>query len=405
VGERITVDAGLRFDYSRAINPDLPVVSAEGRETDARIAGAGIIYTQHMVSPRLGVTANLDGSGRTVVRASYGRFHQGVLTGELDPVSRGVTPVTTRAYDAGAGDYSRLISVVDPTLSLALDRRTRSPRTDEFSMAVDREIRSSVRGSIAYVRKRGRDFIGWIDTAGQYREELRTISGLTVPVFSLVNATSDRRFFLTNPDSLFVNYDGLVAALEARRSDDWRVSGSYTYSRAHGRQPTSNGAAEDPQFSTIARPSFLAFGQDPNDLTNTAGRLPNDRPHVLRGTSVVRVPWSGILVAANLQVYSGKPWAATTQLSLPQGSRRLLLEPRGSRRLSSQALLDVRVSKALTVGSAARVDLILDILNVLGDNAAEALVSDNLASGTFGQPRLFIDPRRAMLGVRLNLGR
>ena len=77
----------------------------------------------------------------------------------------------------------------------------------------------------------------------------------------------------------------------------------------------SNGAADDPQFSTIARPGFLTFGQDPNDLTNAAGRLPNDRPHVFRATSVVRLPWSGIQLAANLQTFSGKPWAATTQVS------------------------------------------------------------------------------------------
>jgi hypothetical protein len=34
-------------------------------------------------------------------------------------------------------------------------------------------------------------------------------------------------------------------------------------------------------------------------------------------------------------------WAATTQERLPQGSRRILLEPRGTRRLSSQSLLDL----------------------------------------------------------------
>ena len=49
--------------------------------------------------------------------------------------------------------------------------------------------------------------------------------------------------------------------------------------------------------------------------------------------------------------------------------------------------------------------LILDVLNLLNDSAEEALVSDNLLSATFGSPSRFIDPRRAMLGVRLNLGR
>jgi hypothetical protein len=310
------------------------------------------------------------------------------------------------AYEAATGGYTRLVSVVDPRINIALDPHTRTPHTDEYSLALDREVTRGVRASAAYIRKRGSDYLGWVDRGGQYREETRTLAdGRVLPVFVLANATSARRFFFANQDSLFVNYDGLVLALEKRRSNDWSTSGSYTYSRARGMQVMSNGAAEDPQFSTIARPGYLTFGQDPNDLTNATGRLPNDRPHVFRATSVVRLPWQDIHVAANLQTFSGKPWAATTQVTLPQGSRRILLEPRGSRRLPSQALLDVRVSKTLSVGAAGSVDVILDVLNLLGDSAEEALVSDSFFSETFGRPRLFIDPRRAMLGVRLNLGR
>ena len=156
---------------------------------------------------------------------------------------------------------------------------------------------------------------------------------------------------------------------------------------------------------TIARAGFLTFGQDPNDLTNATGRLPNDRPHVLRAASAVRLPWHGIQLAANFQIFSGKPWAATTQRTLNQGVRRILIEPRGTRRLPSQSLLDVRVSKTLPVGAAGSIDVIFDVLNLLGDNAEESVVSDNFSSATFGTPRLFIDPRRAMVGLRLNLGR
>jgi hypothetical protein len=36
---------------------------------------------------------------------------------------------------------------------------------------------------------------------------------------------------------------------------------------------------------------------------------------------------------------------------------------------------------------------------------SEALASDNLFSQTFGRATQFMDPRRVMLGVRLNLGR
>ncbi len=66
------------------------------------------------------------------------------------------------------------------------------------------------------------------------------------------------------------------------------------------------------------------------------------------------VPRTGFVVAANLQHLNGKPWAATVQVSLPQGDQRILLEPRGSRRLSSQALLDVRVSRTIRFGGSTR---------------------------------------------------
>jgi hypothetical protein len=405
VTDRVTVDAGLRFDHNRAINPDLPVVSADGYETEAMREGIGTVYTQSVWSPRFGVVARLDRAGRTVLRASFGRFNQGVLTGELDPISQGTMPVTTMAYEAATGGYTRLVSVVDPTINVSLDRQTKAPHTDELSIALDREIGIGVRASVAYVRKRGTDFLGWIDTAGVYQQQTRTLAdGTVLPVYALTSRPADRRFLLTNAESLHAAYDGIVMAVEKRLSSGWQASGSYTFSQARGLQVLSNGTASDPQFSTIARPGFLTFGQDPNDLTNATGRLPNDRPHVFRASTIVRVPWQGIRVAANLQTFSGKPWAATTQVSLPQGNRRILLEPRGTQRLSSQSLLDLRVAKTFAPFRAGTVEVVLDVLNVLNDAAEEALVSDSRFAATFGAPRLFIDPRRAMLGVRLNLG-
>jgi hypothetical protein len=309
------------------------------------------------------------------------------------------------AYEDATGDYTRLVSVVDPKLNLALDPNTRPPHTDEFSLALDREIAPQLRASAAYIRKRGSDFIGWVDLGGQYSAQTQPLAdGTVLPVFPLSNAASDRRFFLTNAEPLFVAYDALVLAVEKRQSTRWQASGSYTYSRARGLQVMSNGAADDAQFSTIARPGFLTFGQDPNDLTNATGRLPNDRPHILRATAIVHLPW-GLLASGNLQSFSGKPWAATTQVSLPQGSRRVLLEPRGTRRLSSQSLLDLRLSKTVPLRGAGNIDLMLDVLNALNDSAEEALVSDSRFAATFGRPRSFVDPRRAMFGVRLNLGR
>jgi hypothetical protein len=119
----------------------------------------------------------------------------------------------------------------------------------------------------------------------------------------------------------------------------------------------------------------------------------------------VDVPRTGLVLAANVQHFSGKPWAATAQIALPQGDQRIFLEPRGSRRLSSQTLVDFRVSRPIALGGSTRVELLVDVFNLLNDNAEEGIATDNLFSPNFGQPTSFSDPRRAMLGVRLNLGR
>jgi hypothetical protein len=218
--------------------------------------------------------------------------------------------------------------------------------------AVDRnrpEVGRQLTLSIAYVRKDGRDFIGWTDTGGRYRQDERTLSDdRSVPVLVLENRTSDRRFLLTNPDGYSLTYNGLVVVAEKRRSRGWQALASYTFSNAHGLQASSGATAAGTQASTVApppAPAGLTFGRDPNDLTNARGLLPNDRPHV-----VFSVPRFG------------------------------------------------------------RVEVMLDVLNALNDAAEESLVTDTLLTErahnpNFGVPNAFVDPRRAMVGVRLTLGR
>jgi hypothetical protein len=406
IGNRLTINAGVRFDHSRAFHQDLRALDAQGSETDVIVDGGENLYTWNLFSPRLGVTVRLSADGRTILRASYGRFSQGVLTGELEPFHPGATPMTTRVFDAATGGYTGAVRVVDPKINLLLDREMRAPRTDEFSIGLDREVGRQLAVAVAYVRKNGANFIGWTDVGGQYREETRTLSdNRVVPAFTLTNAPPARRFRLTNPDDYSLTYDGLVLVAEKRRSHGWQAFGSYTFSKAFGLQPSSGATAAGAQVSTVSPPQPILFGRDPNDLTNARGRLPNDRPHMLRVMGSIDVPRTGFALAANLQHFSGKPWAETAIIATQQGDLRILLEPRGSRRLSSQSLLDVRLSRTVSFGGRGRIELLLDVLNVLNDRAEEGLASDNVFSPNFGRPTLFMDPRRAMVGLRVNLGR
>lgn len=409
VGDRLTINAGLRFEHNRAISQDLQAVDLEGRETSETIRGLGTLYTWNVFSPRLGITQKVGASGRTILRASYGRFYQGVLTAELDPFHPGATPAITTSVTTG-----QITRIEDPRVNLRLDPATRAPFSDEYSIGVDRELGRSVALAIAYVRKDAHDTIGWSDIAGQYREETRTLAdGRRVRVFALdtsVTPPSARRFLLTNQGEYSATYNGLVLAVDKRRVGGWHAFGSYTWSRAHGLQPSSGTTAAGEQTNTIG-PGGI-FGRDPNDLTNARGRLPNDRPHALRAMAAIAVPRTGLLFAANLQHFSGKPWAATTVVALPQNrEQRILLEPRGSRRLSSQTLLDLRLSRAFRAGRLGRLELLVDMLNALNDTAEEGIVTDALTTATiprvptFGIPNVFVDPRRAMVGMRIGLGR
>jgi hypothetical protein len=94
------------------------------------------------------------------------------------------------ASESAAGGYTRVVSVVDPRTNLRLDPATRAPRTDEYSVGLNREIGRKLGVAVAYVHKNGGNFIGWEDTGGSYREEMRTLpDGRTVPVFSLTNSS------------------------------------------------------------------------------------------------------------------------------------------------------------------------------------------------------------------------
>ena len=92
-------------------------------------------------------------------------------------------------------------------------------------------------------------------------------------------------------------------------------------------------------------------------------------------------------------------------VDLAQGEQRVLFEPRGSRRLPAQTLLDIRMSRTMSGGGMGQVDLFVDVLNALNDTAAEGLQTDSYFNANFGRPTVFMDPRRAMVGVRLRLGR
>ena len=106
-----------------------------------------------------------------MLRASYGRFSQGVLTGELGLFHPGVDADHDDGLRSGDRRLHATVSVVDPRSTCSSIPRLRAPHTDEYSVGVDREVGAPLAVAVAYVRKDGANFIGWTDVGGQYHRE------------------------------------------------------------------------------------------------------------------------------------------------------------------------------------------------------------------------------------------
>jgi len=396
--DRLTLSLGLRFDHSQATSQDLPRRDINGDETGETVQGLGNLYTWDTFSPRIGLNFKLTADGKTILRANYGRFHRNMTTGEMDDVHPGLTDKTLANYDPATGGYSDVVAVINPLANLAIDPDMRPPGTHQYSFGIDREIAANLGFEFTYVHKDGSDEMGWTDIGGIYGTSTATLQdGRTIPTYPLLNSTSDRLFFQTNPDGYFTNYDGVVLALNKRWSDNWQSLVSYTWSEAEG---LINSNGRPPDFDQNSR-AVASFGRDPNDLTNATGKLIGDRTHMFRVAGAYEIPGVEILIGANFQYLTGRPYAGqATNIRLPQGTRAIYVEPLGSRRLSNQSLLDLRVSKPFRFGDTRKIEIVLDIINALQEEAEESLITRNFFSSDFGAGNRFIDPRRAMIGVK-----
>jgi hypothetical protein len=401
IGERLTFNLGARFDYSRAKNPDVPEYDALGNPTGNTIAGRGFLYSWSVFSPRLGVNLALTRDARTILRAFYGRFHPGILTTELQAVSPGFGPITVTFYDPETERYSDVSSIIDPLLNVGVDANTRSPHTDQYSIGIERGIGRDWSIGASYVWRNGGNFTGWKDVGGIYGSEVIALpDGRPLEVFPLQNSPSERFFLLSNRGDYFIRHRAFLLTAQKRWVDRWQLLLSYSHSEATGLQSQNGDEPAGMQGSLTT--SFNPFGRDPNDLTNATGWLPTDRTHMLRAQGSFEIPKVEIRLGINFQYLTGRPYTGLANVTLPQGVRPIYIEPLGSRRLSSQEILDLRLSKTFRMGPTRSVELLVDILNALDDTAEEGVATRNFYSPNFGVSTDFVQPRRAMMGVRLS---
>ncbi|MEO8679445.1 MAG: carboxypeptidase regulatory-like domain-containing protein [Vicinamibacterales bacterium] len=409
---KVTLNLGARWDRYTGWMPEQKQIAYSNGPVSVpeQTFPETTFYTWNSFGPRAGITYDLAGDGKTVVKASYGLFWHNPgpdVSANANP-NQNNKSVTYNWNDqadcAGCikGDKKFQMgeqgAVTNTTLSgsIQFDPNTTEPYSNDASVYLERQLGTSVGTRVGFVYKTEDDLIA------QYVPG-RPISAYTVP-FSFVDngvdgraGTSDDRtlsllgvptaqaanFPLTNVvmnTPRFSRYKTVEASMVKRQGNKWsaQVGGSYTFAHDFpGNYPNDPNAAFD---EDTTRWDFKLSGS-------------YDAPWGIRLSPLVRHQ-AGANFARTISVGSS---FATAAGAIYSGT--INAEPLNSRRHDNITVLDVRAEKTFKVKGTFRVRGLFDLFNITNSNAAE---TRTVATGTsFLRPTAILAPRTARIGVRL----
>lgn len=407
--DRIKLNLGVRFDINTGWIQDMPKLDAARNEIGS-VEGIGDLVGWTSWSPRVGVNVKLADDGSSIIRASYGRYYQGVTTNIYSALSPAQAITRRFGWNAATRQYDILQRETDPRGQFTVDPNLKQPYTDQYTIGIDHELFANLAVGASYVHKSARDFVGRIDIASTWapRTFADPINGNSLTVFNRTSPPQNVRVQLTNTNTSTCayctedfrqRYDGLLLSLTKRMSHRWQAIGSLTISRVEGLHSGSSSG----QSSAAG-----GFGDDPNDLLNAFGLLGLDRDFMWKLQASYILP-AEVVLSTNWIWQAGRPYARKANVTRfadgtapSQGSFPIFLEPRdGSLRMDSQNYVNLRAEKRFALGGAKRFTAMVDVINLLNADTPLAIISETVTSVNFGVADTRFNPRRAMVGVRL----
>jgi hypothetical protein len=404
---RATINLGVRYDFSKGMFPSFPLLDAEGQPTGQMSAPDNDVYHWNTFSPRVGVNYRLTASGRTLLKAHYGRYYKALEATEFRPAVPSITPAFNFTLDP-AGTRTNIVQI-SSNANLRIDPNFKSAYSDQYILQAEHELVKNLGLQVNYVHKQGENYGAWEDITGEYAavpyvDNLGAdATGETVTVYRLLSDPAARVFLQTNPDGLYMRYNGVTFTATKRMAQRWQGVMSVVLSKSTGRLGSSA------RFTPSSAQSSQAgtFGRDaagPNDFVNSDGRLIGDRPVVAKAQLLYQFPW-GVLGSVNVQHQTGRLYTRAVRVSglgFPTAPQINMEANTGDRRVDDMNLVDARVQKAFRLsGQAARLELFADVLNLTNSDQAESIGSSLGTSSAFGVPTRYIAPRRVQLGAKI----
>jgi hypothetical protein len=380
------------------------------------------------VSPRVAMSWDPTGDGRTSVAAAYGLFFDSQFNAPISAARiangetlRAVAFQGALAVQAWRSPGRRLPqSVLDsaPTLSLGVARRFNVPYTHQYSVTVNRQLASELSVSVSGIASNGHRYVSSID----YNPLVRALGPGRRPAdVNSVAGTSASVLQYTPWGQSW--YRGLLLSATRRLSRGSQATVAYTLSKAEdsisdfiNSPPQDQGYGRDPQ-----NPDGLPAGFDPS---RERGPSLQDQRHRFTATAVHDLPF-GFQVSGIFTAGSGRPYNIIAGVDLngdgdatvspgPDRARTVPSDPstgigRNAGRLPREHRLDARVTKRLSAGPRSSLSLTLDILNVFNvtnftdvNRVFGTGAYPSAPQATFGQFTQAGPPRQLQIGARFS---
>lgn len=426
---RLTLTSGVRLDVQGdearpAAVPASPLAPILLPAVAFPGADANVTWTD--LSPRVGLTYDLTGKGRTLINASYANYYgqmaPGQLSGELaatdavfvrypwtdgngdgfvqlNEVNTAGAPLSrSAAYDPASPANFRSPGFVDPDIQ--------SDRTREFVVGFDHELAPNMGIGASYIRRRY-DRFSWQDRVGFTSADYRAVryapagcpAGARCGQVTYYEPTTPlpAAFVRANTPDRSRGYNGLEVTFRKRQSGRWSASASYALNSAVDHYDSA-GAYEDP--TNIASLDGAQYAPESTD-SGIDSVFTNAR-WLLRGTGSYRLPWSGVTISGAFQSRQGYPFPQSVlspDRANSAGTVQVLLDPPGAVRLDALRYADLRIDRRFAIG-AVTVTGSLDVFNVgnagtvLARRRNQAAANANAISG-------ILAPRVLRFGFRV----
>jgi len=429
IARRLTLNVGLRYARSDASIP-AQCRDAAAQPSDAFFPAecfpAVPLPVYNSVAPRLHFAYDLIGDGKTVIKGGWGRFdyihHVRPTLEELNRNTDGFALYGWRDLD-GNNDYTPGEVNLDPNGSDFVETRGREldqppprfvpnpnekqPKSDEFSLSLEREVVSNFAVRVIGVHSRYRNIrriqnnfrpyesynvpvtntdpgpdgeVGTGDDGGllTYHEFSPALAGAQFEEFMLVDDSNARQ-----------RYTSIELSATKRLANRWQFGASYSRTKK-----------DRPIHPTLDVPEPRAQAVDVGEFN------PNDEINRVDNTS----DWQGKISGAYIFPYDVTLGVNFDHQSGDAFARQVLLEggvtipdievnaePIGTRRIPSLNLLTFRLEKSFRFRTAQRVGVRFDVYNALNVNTATRL--QPRSGSRFLRPQEIVPPRIAELGV------